>query len=56
MLTVRRRYIYEQKRELEELRDKHGEIPENYRKAIEMRMDFVNKYILRRVSNMYINL
>ena len=50
MLTVRHIYDKHQKCYLQNLYETYGTIPDNHMKAIRLRQDFFNNYILARVK------
>ena len=52
MITTRKKYVRHTKNYFRELQEKHGEIPENHKQAIELRMDFFKKYVLNRVNKL----
>ena len=52
MITTRKKYVRHTKNYFRELEEKYGEIPENHRKAIELRMDFFKTYVLHRVNKL----
>lgn len=56
MLTVRARYESNQRNYFQNLYAKFGEIPENHKKAIELRQNFFKTYILERVFMIQFNL
>ena len=49
MLTVRRRYDAEMRNYLNDLKEKHGELPENVQKAIDLRSQFVRSHVINYV-------
>ena len=49
MITTRQKYVRYTKSYFRELQEKYGEIPENHREAIDLRMNFFRDYILHRV-------
>jgi hypothetical protein len=50
MLTVRAKYNHSQKFYLKNLYEQFGQIPENHMQAIQLRIDFVNDWVLNRVK------
>ncbi len=51
MIILRRRYEAEQINYFREMYNQHGEIPEKDNRAILMRMQFFQHYVLNRVDN-----
>ncbi len=49
MLTIRSQYYLHQRNYFQDLYERFGQIPDNHKKAIELRMDFFRKYVLDRV-------
>jgi hypothetical protein len=55
MLTVRAIYDNYQKSYLQNLYENFGTIPDNHMKAIKLRQEFFNNFILSRVNNFKLN-
>jgi hypothetical protein len=49
MLTVRRRYDAEMRNYFTDLKERHGEIPDNVKQAIDLRSQFVKQYVINNV-------
>lgn len=53
MLTIRHIYDAKQKNYLKNLYEQYGTIPEDHMKAIKLRQEFFNKFIIERVIIFY---